>query len=62
MDDFLELPEIKPQGSQKLFPHKPLKIEDLLNFIEFNLKHTIDLQAVRKAKRKLSVSLPFRLS
>jgi hypothetical protein len=57
----LKLPTIKEQRDLPLFPHKSLKIEDILNFMEFNLQHTIDIKAVRENKHKFYVFLPFQL-
>ena len=61
MDDDLKLPMIKIQDDRPLFSRRSIPIEELLNFMEFNLKHTVDIEAVRKNKRKLSVLVPFRL-
>ena len=61
MRDDLKLPTIRAQRNQSLFPRRSLKIEELLNFMEFNLKHTVNIKAVRKSKHKYSVSLPFHL-
>ena len=61
MESDLRLPLIQAHEAPKPSQRRPLEIEDLLNFMEFNLRHTIDLKAVREIKRKFSVSLPFRL-
>jgi hypothetical protein len=61
MDHDLKLPTISIQGNRPLFPRRSLKIEELLNFMEFNLKYTIDIKAVQKRKYKYSVFLPFHL-
>ena len=61
MNDDLKLPEIKNQPNLPLFPHRAMKIEYLLEFMEFNLRNIINIKAVRKNKQKYSVFVPFRI-
>lgn len=61
MEPALKLPVVKVQGNPPFFPRRSLKIEDVLNFMEFNLQYAIDIKMVRKNKHKFSVSLPFQL-
>ena len=40
---------------------KVLSMDDYLKFVTFNLKYTVDIEAVRKQKREMAVDVPFRL-
>lgn len=51
----LELPII----SGPLPDKKQLSMDDYLNFVQFNLKYTCDIEAVRKLKKMLAVTIPF---
>ena len=59
MDNDLKLPLIQGQKDELLFPIKHLPIEQLLEFMEFNLENIIHLDQVRKNKKQFSVNLPF---
>lgn len=56
MED-LDLPIIKGKGLQK----KWLPMNDYLKFVEFNLKYTVNIKAVRRWKKELTVNVPFSI-
>ena len=57
----LNLPAIPAQKKQAVFRRSTLSIDEILNFMEFNLKNIIDLKAARKIKKKFSVHKAFHL-
>ena len=54
----LNLPIIK---GEDIFNKKSLSMDEYLEFVEFNLKHTVDIKAARKWKKELAVNAPFSL-
>lgn len=54
----LNLPIIKGEG---IFNKKSLSMAEYLEFVEFNLKYTIDIRAARKWKKELAVNASFSL-
>lgn len=54
----LNLPIIK---GEDIFNKKSLSMDDYLKFVLFNLKYTVDIEAVRKWKKELTVNVPFLL-
>lgn len=56
--DELNLPIIKGEDISK---KKVLSMDDYLKFVEFNLKHTVNIEAARKEKKALAVNVPFVL-
>lgn len=58
MGNDLNLPAI-PRKDRALFRRSDLSIEEIIDFMEFNLKNIIDIKAVRKNKKKFSVPTPF---
>lgn len=57
MED-LRLPIIK---GEDMFNKKSLSMDDYLKFVLFNLKYTVDIDAVKKWKRGLAVNVSFSL-
>ena len=55
--DKLNLPIIKG----KLPKNRYLSMDEYLEFVTFNLKHTVDIEAARKWKDKCAVNVPFKL-
>ena len=55
--DKLNLPKIK----LPIFKTKPLSMDEYLEFVNFNLKYTIDRQLVRRLQRKFFANVPFSL-
>ncbi|MBF0216336.1 MAG: hypothetical protein HQL30_05000 [Candidatus Omnitrophica bacterium] len=53
--DKLNFPVIKGLKPNK----KILSMDEYLEFVTFNLKYTVDREAVRRWKRKLRVNVPF---
>ena len=53
----LKLPIIKVSMKEP----KSLSMDEYLKFVEFNLKHTVDLKFYRKQKKLLAVDVPFRI-
>lgn len=53
----LKLPIIKSAPTGK----KHLSMDQYLEFVKFNLKNTVDLDAVWKIKKKQAVNVPFVL-
>ena len=53
----LKLPIIKVPMKEP----KSLSMDEYLKFVEFNLKHTVDLEFYRKQKKLLAVDVPFRI-
>jgi hypothetical protein len=45
----------------KMAEPKTLSMDDYLKFVEFNLKYTVDIEAVRQRKRMMAVNVPFSL-
>ena len=60
MDD-LKLPIEKNPVNRPLVRNRNMKMEDIINFMQFNMDRMVDIKAVRKNKRKLGVDLPFQL-
>ena len=54
----LTLPIIK---GEDIFNKKALPMDEYLEFVEFNLKHTVDIEAARRWKNELVVNVPFYL-
>lgn len=57
MED-LNLPIIK---GEDIFNKKYLSMDDYLKFVLFNLKHTVNIKAVREWKKELAVNVSFSL-
>ena len=57
MDDNLNFPVIK----QPLPKHRPLSMDDYLEFVSFNLRYTVNIEEVRKQKKAFSAYVPFVL-
>ena len=53
----MRLPVIKKPTPQS----KQLSMDDYLKFVYLNLKYIVNKKATRKAKRLLSVNIPFSL-
>ena len=53
--EHLNLPRIREAGP----PPKRLSMDDYLKFVQFNLKHTVDLKAARERKRRCAVNARF---
>lgn len=51
----LKLPVIKGN----LPPSKHLSMDDYLKFVNLNLKHTVDMESVRRQKRARAVNAAF---
>ncbi|NQU17905.1 MAG: hypothetical protein HQ564_07540 [Candidatus Saganbacteria bacterium] len=51
----LEFPIISGPLPEK----KQLSMDDYLEFVQFNLKNTCDIETTRKLKKKLAVKIPF---
>lgn len=54
----LNLPFFK---GEDIFNKKILSMDEYLEFVKFNLKHTVDVKAARKWKNELAVNVPFSL-
>lgn len=54
----LNLPIIKGEDT---FNKKSLSMDDYLRFVIFNLKHTVDIEAVKEWKKELVVNTRFSL-
>lgn len=57
MNDF-KLPIIKAVDLRK----RALSMDEYLEFVQFNVKHTLDRKAYRKWKKMLSVDVPFTIT
>lgn len=53
----LNLPIIK----EEIPDPEPLSMDDYLEFVSFNLKHTVDIEAAREWKKTIVVKVPFTL-
>lgn len=51
----IKLPIVKSKAHKDRW----LSMEDYLEFVFFNLKHTVDLVSARKLARKAAVNVPF---
>ena len=56
MNDF-KLPVIKEMKEEK----KILSMDEYVEFVQFNLKHTLDKKAYEKWKKMLVVNVPFSI-
>lgn len=54
----LNLPIIRGEDT---FNKKSLSMAEYLEFVEFNLKYTVDIRAARKWKKELAVNAAFSL-
>lgn len=54
----LNLPIIR---GEEVFNKKSLSMDDYLKFVLFNLKYTVDIEAVREWKKDLAVNVSFSL-
>lgn len=46
---------------EDIFNKKALRMDEYLEFVKFNSKHTVDIETARKWKNGLVVNVPFRL-
>ncbi|MBL7157785.1 MAG: hypothetical protein ISS92_06490 [Candidatus Omnitrophica bacterium] len=53
----IKLPVIKTNGLKR----KHLSMDEYLEFVTFNLKHTVDIKSCRKQKRSAACHMPFSI-
>jgi hypothetical protein len=51
----IKLPIVKSKARKD----RRLSMEDYLEFVLFNLKHTVDMVSARKLARKAAINVPF---